>query len=205
MRDEQVDVGRLQPGLLDGGQRGRGERPGGEPIRLLALHPDVVLATGDRLCGRRALRATGGQPDHVGALWFGRHLDAEPATRLIRRRQDHRAGSVTEQDAGVAIRVVQEPGQQFRPDDQDVSCHPGRDIGMRRGIGVYEPGTGGGHIHGIVFRFVFFPCLEGFTVVAKAPATFGTFDRAITKNVFARLCLETHDVRFAAACFHFIE
>ena len=66
----------LQAGPLDRRQRRRGERPGREPVGLLALHPDVVLAAGEGLGRRRALRAARRQPDHVRALRLGRHLQA---------------------------------------------------------------------------------------------------------------------------------
>ena len=114
-----------RPAFSIGGERGRRQRPGREPVGLAALHPDVVLAAGDRLGRRRALRAAGRQPDHVGALRLGRHLDAEPAARLVRRRQHDRAGAVAEQDAGVPVGVVEEAGQQLRADDEDVLRHPG--------------------------------------------------------------------------------
>ena len=86
VRDEQVDVRRAPARLVHGGERGGGERPGREPVGLLALHPDVVLAAGDRLGRRRALGAAGRQPDHVGALRLGRQLDAHRRRRLVRRR-----------------------------------------------------------------------------------------------------------------------
>ena len=137
----------LQAGLLDRRQRGRGQRPRGEPVGLLALHPDVVLAAGDGLGRGRALRATGRQPDHVGALRLGRHLDAESAAGLVGRRQDDRPGPVAEQDAGVAVGVVEEAGEQLGTDDQDVLRHPARDVGVGRGVRVDEPRAGRGDVH----------------------------------------------------------
>ena len=128
-------------------ERGRRERPRREPVRLLALHPDVVLAARDRLGRRRALRPARRQPDHVRALRLGRQLDAEPAARLVRRRQHDRAGPVAEQDAGVPVGVVEEAGQQLRADDQDVLRQPARDVGVRRRVGVDEAGAGRRDVH----------------------------------------------------------
>ena len=147
VRDEQVDVGRLEAGALDGRQRGRRQRPGREPVGLLALHPDEVLAAGDGLGRRRALGPAGRQPDHVRALRLGRHLDAEAAAGLVRGGQHDRAGPVAEQDAGVPVGVVEEPGQQLGADDQDVPGHAAGDVRLRGGIGVDEAGAGRGHVH----------------------------------------------------------
>src|SRR4051812_36096631 len=68
VRDEEVDVPAVETGLGRCRERRRGEGSGREAVRLATLHPDEVLAAGDRLRRRRALRAAGGQPDHVGAL-----------------------------------------------------------------------------------------------------------------------------------------
>ena len=75
-----------EAGPPDRFERGRRHRLRREPVGLVALHPDVVLAAGDRLGRRRRLRAAGRQPDHVGALRLGRHLDAERAARLLATR-----------------------------------------------------------------------------------------------------------------------
>ena len=65
------------------------------------------------------------------------------ACRLVRAGQHHGPGPVAEQDAGAAVRVVQEPGQQLRADDQRVLRHAGRDVGARGRVRVDEPGAGG--------------------------------------------------------------
>ena len=130
MRDEQADVLRLEAGLADRLERRRRERLRREPVRLLALHPDVVLAARDRLGRGRALRAAGGQPDHVRALGLGGELDAERAAGLVAGRQDRRARAVAEQDAGRSIGVVEEAGEQLRADHQDVLREPGLDPGL---------------------------------------------------------------------------
>ena len=148
MRDEQGDVGWLQAGALDGCPGGRCQRAGRESVGLLALHPDVVLAAGDRLGRGWTFRPAGRQPDHVGTLRLGRQLDPKRATRLVRCREDDRACAIAEQDAGVPVAVIEEAGEQLRPDDQHVPGHPARDVCVRGGVGVHEPGTRGRHVHG---------------------------------------------------------
>ena len=147
VRDEQVDVRGLETGLGHRRERGRGEGPGGEAIGLAPLHPDEMLAAPDGLRRRRALCATGRQPDHVGTLRLGGELDAEPAAGLGRRRQDDRAGPVAEQDAGVPVGVVEEPGEQLGADHEDVAGHPAGDVGLGHGVGVDEAGAGRRDVH----------------------------------------------------------
>src|SRR3989442_1389317 len=80
-----------------------------------------------------APRATSREPDHVRAAWLGRHLDAQCAAAFVARREDHGSGAVAEQDAGAAIRVVEEAGEQLRPDDEDVLREPARDVRLSGG------------------------------------------------------------------------
>ena len=136
----------VQPALPDSGE-GRGcEGPRREPVGLLALHPDLVLAAGDRLGRRRALRPAGGQPDHVGALGLGRELDAHRRHGLVGRGQHDRSRAVAEQDAGAPVGVVEEPGQQLRADDERVLREPGLDVGGRGRVAVHEARAGGHHV-----------------------------------------------------------
>src|SRR5207244_11350474 len=120
--------------------------PRGDPVAPLASHPDVVLATGDRLGRRRALRAAGRAPDHVGATRLGGHLDTQRTAWLLAGRQDDSTRAVAEQDAGAAIAVVEEPGEQLGPDDEDVLRKPGHDVRLGRGEGVDKARAGGGDV-----------------------------------------------------------
>ena len=143
VRDEQVDVGGLQAGLLDR-RRGPWRRasswrtgrspcpPSGCSARRARWSP----ADGGR-CG-----PAGRHPDHVRARRLGRELEAERAAGLVRRRQHDRARAVAEEDAGVAVGVVEEPGQRLRPDHEHVLGHPARDVGVGGGVGVDEARAG---------------------------------------------------------------
>ena len=147
VRDEQVDVGRLQAGAVDRRERCRGKGARGEAIGLLALHAHKVLATSDGLGRWRPLGAAGRQPDHVGAFGLGRHLDAQSPAGGVRRAQHNGTSAVPEEDAGVAVRVIEEAGKRLRPDDQDIASHPAGDVRLACGVGVDEAGAGGCHVH----------------------------------------------------------
>ena len=54
-------------------------------------------------------------------------------------RDDDGAGSITEQDAGVAIGVVEEAAEQLDRDDQDVAVHAGADVGGGSRQREHEP------------------------------------------------------------------
>ena len=64
---------------------------------------------------------------------------------------------------------------------------------------------GRGHADSATFGLVFFPRLQRLIVVAKAYAVTGRLRRTIEKNVFARLLILTHHIRFTAGSFHLIE
>ena len=50
------------------------------------------------------------------------------AAGLVGRRQDDGARAVAEQDAGAPVGVVEEPGQQLRPDHEHVLGQPAGDV-----------------------------------------------------------------------------
>ena len=55
------------------------------------------------------------------------------------------------------------------------------------------------------FGLVLFPRLQRFIVVTETYATTRSLRRTIEENVFARLVILTHHVRFTAGSFHLME
>ena len=71
---------------------------------------------------------------------------AHAAALLVRRGHDDGARPVAEQDAGVAVGQVEEPGEQLGADDQRVPGETAHDVGVRRGIPVHEPRARGAQV-----------------------------------------------------------
>jgi hypothetical protein len=62
---------------------------------------------------------------------------------------------------------------------------------------------GGGHIGGAVFRFMFFPRIQRFTILAKTGTIHRTLLGTIKKDVLACVLVVTNHIGFTAGFFHF--
>ena len=80
----------------------------------------------------------GRHDDPLAAGAVAEQVEAEQPPRRVRCLEEHRPGTVPEQDARAAVGPVQEPAQHLDADDHDVAVHPAANEAVAGGQGVQE-------------------------------------------------------------------
>ena len=143
MRDDVRHVVRLVAVAVERLARAGLEDADRRLVDFAAVHLHVLLALFVHL-GREGLgAAAAGDVEDVRLRPVGVQMCGKESVSLARLgHQDHRAGGVAEEDAGVAVAPVHDPGQQFGPDDQDRPGAAALDEAVGDGQRVERPGAG---------------------------------------------------------------
>ena len=147
MGDDQIDVGRPQPVLLERGEACRGEVAHRVGKDDLAGHVDEVFAFGQRLRAGRVQRPAAGNAQRLGLRPIGVQVDRQHAApdlllRVVGQPQHGSTGAIAEQDAGVAILPVDEARQHFDPAEQDAPVLTAAQKAFRHGEAIQKAAAG---------------------------------------------------------------
>ncbi len=148
VRDEHVDVGEAQTGLLDGLGGGVAHDANGELEDLVAVHLHVGAVFGEDLGRFGDEGAPTGDVEMLVTGAVGAKDGREQTAWLVRGLDDEGAGAVAEEDAGGAIGVVDKAGEGVGADDEDAIVDTGLDELATGGEGVDETRTGSAEIEG---------------------------------------------------------
>ena len=144
VEEELVDVGDAEARVAQRRLGRLGQLPGRVLVDLLARHVHEVTSLGHGLGRGRAGRSAGREDDPLRAAAVAVHVEAHEAAGRIGGGHDHGARAVAEQDARVAVGVVEEPAQQLDADHEHVAVHAAAHVG-RGGREREDEARAGGH------------------------------------------------------------